>query len=187
MILFELLLAVIGLIVSGAAYIWGIFFAGSVDDAAEILFWGAAFSVMVTGLVVFILINRIFKQTVGMTVLYGGLPTLFYLPLSLLFFPSALFLADQMWGAQLFDPACGAARVPDYFLLAADGLVKGFALDFMESFHIDLFSCRANPDSVVASTFVFLMRCFTSYVLVFAIVQIYTMRMGRRDLSIGWE
>jgi hypothetical protein len=86
--------------------------------------------------------------------------------LAVLTLPLFLSAVATTFSLQLLDPACPTPRLKEYTWLVLDSVAKGMLLDLMESFHIDIHTCGPNDRSYVASTVVFLIRSFSTYIVV---------------------
>ncbi len=172
-------------------YVWGLAYAGAISSdfmqsmadpqtIATVLILAVSLYAIVQ------LLYRFFRGRIGATEIHGGLfSTAILLPLALLSFPFLLLVVDWFWSHSILDPACGGRAVSDYFLLAIDNLAKGLALDLLESFHIDLYACPPRANSFIASSSIFAIRSFTSYILIYAVIKLYGSRQFKRDMIIG--
>jgi len=89
------------------------------------------------------------------------------------------FLTHQMqW--QIFTPSCGAPTVSDYHWFILDNLAKGALADIMESFHLNIYRCPPDPESIVASISTFLVRLFSTAVVLYTMAKVY--RRWRRKI-----
>jgi hypothetical protein len=179
-------------------YAWGLFYVGALGEHVVLdgLFGhgpgtGAAIVAALTMLMLFValflLLYRRQRMAFGATRV-GEPRSVAMMLLMIGILPFALIATDMLTGWQLLDPSCSARHVPDYFWLTLDSLAKGAVLDVLESFHIDFYACGASRQSLIASAEVFGMRTFTTYIVVFGLVQIYSnnVRM-RRDIILGPE
>lgn len=186
------------LIAAIVIYVWGIFFSGAWGEKllteglltdggriAAVTIVALAYLTILVGLVR--LVQRRRTMSFGVT-RSNEAPSVALMLLVAGLLPIALFLTDGLIGWQLLEPGCSAGRIADYFWLVVDSFVKGAALDAMESFHIDLHACAPNNHSLLASTTVFAMRTFVTYVVIFGIVQIYFEGgYGKRNVGFGTE
>jgi hypothetical protein len=72
---------------------------------------------------------------------------------------------------QLFPPAaCPGPEIRDFHLFVLDNIAKGAFIDLVQSFHISLAHCSPS-DSYVASGVSFMLRLYTSAIMVAAAVK----------------
>ena len=102
------------------------------------------------------------------------------------FLPIIISILVAYAGIQLFDAACPNPQMAQVTWLVIDSMAKGALLDLMESFHIDLSACAPNKASWAASSIVFLIRAFSTYFVVWAVMKLWAMRPSlgarRREL-----
>ena len=88
------------------------------------------------------------------------------------FLPFLLLLLSVGFGIPRLS--CAQPRMIDFTWLAYDSIAKGLLLDFMESFHLDLHTDRCRPlkESWGTSTIIFLLRGFSTYVVVWLLYRL---------------
>lgn len=96
-------------------------------------------------------------------------------------FFATVFLAHYYFSLDVFDPTCRTITSVDYSWFVWDALAKGATFDVLESFNIDLYRCRPNKNSVVASVLQLIFRSISSLVLVVLLFDIARSRSHRRD------
>jgi hypothetical protein len=74
---------------------------------------------------------------------------------------------------EILDPGCANPSMKSVTWLVIDSLAKGGLLDLMESFHVDLYTCPPNRDSLAVSCIVFALRCFSTYVIVWFVIKLW--------------
>ena len=129
-----------------------------------------------------IILSRIKGGSIGFTeggiwrrsyVTYLPVRTYSLIQFPLAFIPVSIMMIDRALSWSLLNPACATQSTRDYFLLSLDALAKGAVIDLFESFHVDVFACGPNKDSVVASLIVFAVRSFSTYVMVYSVVRVF--------------
>ena len=101
------------------------------------------------------------------------------------FLPIMISILVTYAGVQLFDDQCRDPQMAQVTWLVIDSMAKGALLDFMESFHIDLSACAPNRHSWTASSIIFLIRGFSTYFVVWAIMMLWAMRPSARTGRYG--
>ena len=89
--------------------------------------------------------------------------------LATLLFPFGLYAIDDLQGHTMFAGSCADPVFRDYVALAFDAVVKGVFIDVLESFQVNLYTCKA-AKTYANGAALLLIRSYSTYVLIWAVV-----------------
>jgi len=130
--------------------------------------------------------DQIGRTVINRDAFFPSIPSLLYVQACLASAPFVALALDPFLASRIVNAGCADGTISPYFLLTLDSLFKGAFIDFAESFRIDFSACASEYAGFPSAMFIFLVRAFASYIVIFAVVKTFT-RWRRDGFGMDYE